>query len=248
MKKSWFIIALAVTVAGLFLVSGLSTTVTADSETTEQVQKAQKTTPSTPEAVSPKDPDTQVPFPSMICPYCGREIPGRCLKGPNARPRLGAGRADRNFPRAGREGMADLGRKGRGPLHHPGRRGGDRFCGAGRLGMLLRQADILGLTEDQQVKLKALHFSAEKEMIDLRAALQKERLEIRQLMQSEDVDARNIKRQLEAVAQARTNLEFRRISLWLEARDVLTAEQREMIKQKLRGFGGPPPMEEMEEE
>ncbi len=255
MKVNRFISVLVVGFVGLFLVSLLSTAVMANPEDTEQLQLAQKDPPPPPKTVSPKDPDVEAPFPALNCPHCGKQIPSRWGKGANARPRLGAGCANQEFLMQGRHGMqgrrmgcgthpGQMGRRGMrgrkmGCGVHPGQMGRRGAGQPSHFAMLLRHADILGLTEDQQTKLKELKFSAEKEMIDLKAALQKEQLELRKLMHEEDLNARSIKRQLETAAQARTNLKFHQISLLIEARNILTDEQRELIKEKLHRFGGP---------
>jgi Spy/CpxP family protein refolding chaperone len=244
MKTKRFIPALVLSFIGLFLISTSSTAVLAMPGDTEQVQLAQKEPPPPPKTVSPKDAGSEGPFPALNCPHCGKQINSRWGKGAKARPRLGAGQARQERMVQGRRGM-----QGRHGMHerraghsaHPGKmghRGAGRPARSGQLAMLLRHADILGLTKDQQTKLKDLKFTAEKERIDLKAAMQKEQLELKQLMKEEDLNARSIKSQLEAVAQARTNLKFRGISLRIEARNVLTAEQRELIKEKLQGFKG----------
>ena len=246
MKAKLFISTLVVGFIGLFLVSLLSTAVMANPEDTEQLQLAQKDPPQPPKTVSPRNSDVETPFPALNCPHCGKQIPSRWGKGAKARPRMGAGCADQEFLRQGRPGMhgRKMVRRGTqgskmGCGAHPGQMGRQGAGRHGHFAMLLKHADLLGLTEDQQTKLKELKFSAEKEMIDLKAALQKEQLELRQLMHEEDLNARSIKRQLETVAEARTNLKFRQISMLIETKDILTDEQKELIKEKLHRFGGP---------
>lgn len=250
MKLKRFISALVLSFIGLFFISASSTAVMATSGDTEQVQLAQKDPPPPPKTISPKDPDTKAPFPALNCPHCGKQIPSRWGKGAKARPRLGAGSAHREF-QAHREFKVQgrCGTQGRQGIHERrvghraqagkmGHRGAGRPARSGQFTMLLRHADILGLTEDQQAKLKELKFAAEKEMIDLKAAMQKEQLELKQLMREDDLNARSIKRQLEAVSQAQTNLKFRKISMRIEAHDILTDAQRELIKEKLQSFKG----------
>jgi Spy/CpxP family protein refolding chaperone len=241
MKAKWFSPVLLMSFVGLFLVSATSTAVFANPGDTEQIQLAQKDPPPPPKPVSLKDPEAEVKIPFLNCPHCGKQIPSHRGKGHKARPQLGAVKTRHECMVPGHRGMQGhpgmQGRKmGRGARHDKmGRRGDGR---PGQIARLLRHADVLGLTEDQQAKLKELKFSAEKEMIDLKAAMQKEQLELKQLMTAEDLNARSIKRQLEAVALAQTNLKFRKISLRIEARDILTGEQRELIKEKLHGLKG----------
>lgn len=240
MKAKRFVPTLVLGLIGLFCVSALSTAGLASPGDTEQVQLAQESPPP-PKTISPKNPGEEAPLPSRTCPHCGRQIESRWDKGAKARPRLGEARVHREFMRRERHGMQGRHERHEHRMGHRSRSGhlGHRTAGRhGHFDMLLDHADILGLTEAQQAKLKELRLSAEKEMIDLKAAMQKEQLQLRQLMQAEDLDARSIKRQMEAVAQARTNLKFRQISLRIEARDVLTAEQKDLIKEKLKDFTG----------
>jgi Spy/CpxP family protein refolding chaperone len=103
---------------------------------------------------------------------------------------------------------------------------------------LLMHASVLGLTDDQQNELKELQFAAKKKMIDLKAAMQKEQLEMQELMSADDLNASAIKRQLDAVASAHTDVKFEMISTMIAARKVLTKEQRELLKEKLQMHGG----------
>jgi Spy/CpxP family protein refolding chaperone len=103
---------------------------------------------------------------------------------------------------------------------------------------MLMHASVLGLTDDQQDELRDLQFAMKKKMIDLKAALQKAQIEMQELMSEDDPNVSAIKRQLNAIAEAQTDLKFEMISTMITARNVLTEEQRELIKEKKQMHGG----------
>ena len=104
----------------------------------------------------------------------------------------------------------------------------------------------LGLTEEQQQKLKEIGFQAAKAAIQQRADLQVERLELMRLMHAENPDRMAIEGRLEKIGQARTQLSRVGVNALLDGHDVLTAEQRSKIKTRLlqrgrrRHSAGPP--------
>lgn len=105
---------------------------------------------------------------------------------------------------------------------------------AGEAGMYLEHASVLGLTDDQQDRLKDIAYASEKKMIDLKAALQRERLELRKLMNEDDLNPAAIRKQLEAVARAKTEVTFEKISAMVAAREILSKEQRGLFEEKCR--------------
>jgi Spy/CpxP family protein refolding chaperone len=173
--------------------------------------------------VSPARPDIQPPVPdeNWYCQQCQSQypFPKRHYKEGTHRPML--------VPRAGEAwDRAQRLRKTRGGIV------ADR---------LLRQSRKLGLSDDQITRLKDLAYETRKKMIDLRAGLQKEQLELKHLMQSGTEDMRRIRRQLDLVAKKRADLQEARIAHWIASKNVLSEEQREMIKQehpRLDRFGG----------
>ncbi len=112
---------------------------------------------------------------------------------------------------------------------------GAKHCGPG---CLIQHASVLGLTDEQQDELSKIEFATKKKMIDLKATLQKERLELQELMSADDLNASAIKRQLDAVAGAETDMKFEKISSMIAAQKVLTKEQKELLKEKCCMSGG----------
>ncbi len=144
---------------------------------------------------------------------------------------MGEGWGMEEGDRIGRHGH----HRGRLPgMRHKGR-WGERRDDAGKYvaaDRYLRCAAELGLSDDQKSKLKELAFKTKKEMIDLRASVQKARLELKELVRSEDPNLREIKRQLDALAAAQADLRYKRIASMLEAREILTPEQRKRLEEK----------------
>lgn len=128
-------------------------------------------------------------------------------------------------------------------LSHPYR--GDRgrrmaeFGGQGprRLLRALRSQKLqkeLSLTEEQRTKLEDFGFNAAKTMIEQRAAIQVQRLKLHRLMASENPDRGAIDQTLNKIAETRGSLSRSLVNFFLDARNVLTEEQRDKLRQLMR--------------
>lgn len=100
----------------------------------------------------------------------------------------------------------------------------------------------LGLTEEQQQKLKDIGFNTAKAGIQQSAELRVRRLELARLMEAENPDRAAIDKKLQEISQAQAALSRSRINALLDGRAVLTAEQRAKVKELLQkragqGFG-----------
>jgi Spy/CpxP family protein refolding chaperone len=119
-------------------------------------------------------------------------------------------------------------------------RGG--FQGVGARGgvaadRMLRHAADLKLTDEQIGKLERISSNTKKTLIDLHAEIEKGEIDIQNLLRSGTDDMTRIKRQLEAVSKARVGIEEARIAAFFEARDVLTDEQKKMVKDEFPRLG-----------
>jgi Spy/CpxP family protein refolding chaperone len=103
--------------------------------------------------------------------------------------------------------------------------------------MMLRRASALELTQDQIGKLEGLAAETKKKLIDLRAEMEKSRLDMRSLLRSESEDLAQVKKQMGALSKARADMQEARITHLFEARKVLTAEQKKMVKEKFPRMG-----------
>ncbi len=135
---------------------------------------------------------------------------------------------EREFEFGGPDFMMDEG-PGGGPMgsHH----GRLRF---GRRGMGMDPAmrEELGLTEEQQSKLRSLGFDAAKSGLRTRTDLQIRRIELEELLQQDTPDKVELDKRIKALTDAQTAMTRQRIEHRLAFRNVLTPEQRT----KLRGL------------
>lgn len=94
----------------------------------------------------------------------------------------------------------------------------------------LRHAELIELNDGQVSKLQELVYNTKKQLIDLRAGVARERLEIQSLRRSNSDDLAAFKKHLNVIAKTRADIEAARISHWIEAKKVLTDEQKEKMK------------------
>jgi Spy/CpxP family protein refolding chaperone len=92
-------------------------------------------------------------------------------------------------------------------------------------------AQQVGLTADQQKKMDDIFQQNRLKLIDLSAALQKQELIMQPLMESEQPDEGKILAQIDAVAQARAELEKNNARMLLGIRKVLTPDQWKKVKE-----------------
>jgi Spy/CpxP family protein refolding chaperone len=111
-----------------------------------------------------------------------------------------------------------------------------------RLGMLLRHADELGLTEKQREKIEDLLYSTRKRMVDLRAEVQKKAIDLKRLVRDEEASLTSIERHMRSLMEAKVALRMAGIEAHRKALAILTPEQREQLKKHHRRCQGPRPM------
>ncbi len=121
--------------------------------------------------------------------------------------------------------MAD--EPGGGPFgRHHGRMG---FHGMG-MGMDPALREELGLTEEQQAKLRSLGFDAAKTGLRAHTDLQIRRMELEELLQQDTPDKVELDKRIKALTDAQTALTRQRIEHRLAFRNVLTPEQRTKMR------------------
>jgi Spy/CpxP family protein refolding chaperone len=121
----------------------------------------------------------------------------------------------------GRPGM--MMRMGRGPMM---RRGGM----PGRMDMLGRLADRLDLSEEQRDEIKDVLTAHQKDMIQQKADRELAEVELRELVQSDDPDLDAIEEQIKEIANLEAQTRYSQIKAMVDARSVLTDEQKEALK------------------
>lgn len=91
-------------------------------------------------------------------------------------------------------------------------------------------AQEVGLTADQQKKMDDILQQNRLKLIDLNAALQKQEATMEPLMEAEQPDENKILAQIDAIAQARAELEKGNARMLLGIRQVLTPDQWTKLK------------------
>lgn len=107
----------------------------------------------------------------------------------------------------------------------------------GRLLAMLHRPEVrkeLGITDEQLKKLDDIAFNSAKSTIQDRAALQVNRLELRRLMRAENPDRAAIDKKLQDIAQSQAALGRSRVNERLDARGVLSKEQRAKLAEGVR--------------
>jgi len=118
-------------------------------------------------------------------------------------------------------------------------------------------AQKVGLSADQQKKMDDIMQQNRLKLIDLNASLQKQEAIMQPLMEAEQPDEGKILAQIDAIAQARAELEKANARMLLGIRQVMTPDQWTKLKamreekreewkgegrgMRGRGPGGPPP-------
>ena len=92
----------------------------------------------------------------------------------------------------------------------------------------------LDLSDAQKEKLRQIRRSAPAALMPKRQAVMEARMDLRDLMEKEQVDSAAARKAHEKVLQARDALETAEFDLRLQARDVLTPEQRKQLRKDLR--------------
>jgi len=171
-------------------------------------------------------PATDTPEPddraTVTCPNCGGECPmpyGRRARGMRA-------------PRAHKGGYG----------HHSMRHGQGRQGGFGRgagvpADRMLRSATSLELTEAQVTQLEKLSYDTKSKLIDLESSLKKARLEMGRQMESDGDDLSAMKKQLDSMAKIKVDIQEMKLKNWIDAKNVLTDEQRQKVKDHSPRFG-----------
>ncbi len=113
-----------------------------------------------------------------------------------------------------------------------GRRG---RMGGGMHGMMLAGlAEDLGLTGEQQTKLRALHFESAKSRLQTRTNLQLRRLELQELLEQDEPNQTELDKRIRALTDAQGAATRRHIENRMAFRRVLTPEQRTKLRSTAR--------------
>ena len=125
--------------------------------------------------------------------------------------------------------------------HHPGKGGSESQMGQG-MGMMDMKPHIAGmaeklhLSEEQQDKLKALHTSYKKDMIEKKADREIAEIDLQELIQQEEPDLDAIEEQIREIADLEAAVRYAWVKLWIDAKSLLTEEQRPAFKELMKNL------------
>ena len=121
----------------------------------------------------------------------------------------------------------------------PGMHGGPGL--RGMRGMRMRHmqmmAEHLGLSDAQREKLRDIHEGSMRGNIQARADIRIAQMDLHRLLREDHVDRGAVDAQIDRIARLRTQRSHARMAAMLDARDVLTSEQRAKARE-LRVHGG----------
>lgn len=136
------------------------------------------------------------------------------------------------------------GRSSGGPMEH----GPFAGSGHGRWWDNPQIAQQIGLTDDQKKKMDEIFQQHRLQLIDLHAALEKDEVLLRPMLEADQLDESKILSQIDAIAQARAELEKANARMLFGIRKVLTPDQwkklqaivhTHMAEREHRGWEGP---------
>lgn len=94
-----------------------------------------------------------------------------------------------------------------------------------------RIASQIGLTAEQSDRIEKIFVKTRPRLIDLKADLEKNQLELQAAMDDRNADRRDVEKKLDAVENARKNLQKARVLMILDIKQVLRPEQWERLLQ-----------------
>src|ERR1700733_13229039 len=103
-----------------------------------------------------------------------------------------------------------------------------------------RIAEQVGLTDDQKKKMDDIFQQSRLQLIDLNAAVQKQEAIMQPLIEADQPDESKILSQIDAIAQARAQLEKANARMLFSIRQVLTPDQWKKLR--TLAHNGPPHM------
>ena len=116
---------------------------------------------------------------------------------------------------------------------------GPRFWGMPDDGIpQMRILEELKLSDEQRAKFESLSFEFRKAQADIIGKLNKARVELQELLSAEKPDKSAIDKKMNEISSYVNELMKLRVNYWLGLQQVLTSEQRKILKEKFYwGFG-----------
>jgi len=100
----------------------------------------------------------------------------------------------------------------------------------------IKMFTALNLTDAQKDKITSLRESHQKAMIDLRAQVQKDMLNLKELKTNENLSRNDVLSAVEKLNKSKDAMAVARANHQMDVREVLTPEQRTILKDKFPGM------------
>lgn len=94
----------------------------------------------------------------------------------------------------------------------------------------------LKLTDEQKSKLQNIFFEFRKNQAEIAGKLNKARIELQELLYAEKLDRSAIDKKMDEISRYMKELTQNRVNYWINIQQILTPEQRKILKEKL-GYG-----------
>jgi len=105
--------------------------------------------------------------------------------------------------------------------------------------LILRNADRLGLSDEQKKQLDDIRVRYSKEIVKQNAELEIEEIDLEALLNKSDFNLSGVKEALKKVESAKTQIKYLRIEAFVEAKKILTSEQKSDLKKLMEMRGNP---------
>jgi len=127
---------------------------------------------------------------------------------------------------------------GRGQMRGMGPMRGARGMGIMR-GMSIppKIADEIGLSEEQKSKIDDITTNHRKDMVTKKAKIELAQIDLNKLMREENPDMNLVKDQIQKLASLKADIEFAQFKTRIDAKNVLTQEQQDKIKELMKERG-----------
>jgi len=127
-------------------------------------------------------------------------------------------------------GMMGMGREGMG--HHR------RWFKYG-VTLMLQNADKLGLSDEQIKKLYEIKRKYSKDIIKQDAEMKMDEIDLGALLRESEINLSEVKEALKKVENTKTQIRYLRITAFVEARKILTDEQKKSLKKLMHRRAAP---------
>ena len=97
--------------------------------------------------------------------------------------------------------------------------------------MLLRMSERIGLTKEQEKKIRSMDLAHKERVVRQQAELRVQILKLANVLNESKVSRKSVDSMIRSISMARAEIQSARINHLLDVRDLLSAEQMEKIEQ-----------------